>query len=323
MNMISEGYTGRKGKGGFYRLNREGGKKVKESINLQTGDYAPSRSAELASVRAASKGGLQALVTHEDKGGQYAWRVLSQVLSYAASLVPEIADDVQAVDSAMRLGYNWKFGPFELIDQLGAGAFADRLAAEGRSVPPILEQAREGGFYKEQDAQLYYLDHSGTYQPLVRPEGVLLLSDIKRDQKPLLKNASASLWDIGDGVICLEFTSKMNALDPLILEMIQRAVELVSSQHKALVIYNEGSNFSVGANLGLLLFTANMAGWQQIEEMVAQGQNTYKQLKYAPFPVVGAPSGMALGVAVKSCCIAMRCRRMRKPIPVWWKWALA
>ncbi|MEZ5537228.1 MAG: 3-hydroxyacyl-CoA dehydrogenase NAD-binding domain-containing protein [Thiolinea sp.] len=302
--MIADGYTGRKGKGGFYRLNRDGGRKVKESINLQTGEYAPSKAARLASVDTARKGGLQALVSHEDKGGQYAWRVLSQVLSYAASLVPEIADDVHAVDTAMKLGYNWKFGPFELIDQLGAAAFAERLRAENMPVPDMLEKACDSGFYQQQDGQVHYLDHAGEARLLERGDGVLLLSDIKLRTEPVAKNGSASLWDIGDGVVCLEFTSKMNALDPQILEMINRAVGLVQSKYKALVIYNEGSNFSVGANLGLLLFSANIAAWSQIEEMVAAGQNTYKKLKYAPFPVVGAPSGMALG---GGCEILLHC----------------
>ena len=293
--MIADGYTGRKGKGGFYRLNRAGGKKVKESVDLQTGEYAPSTKARLASIKASRKGGLQALVSHEDKGGQYAWSVLSQVLSYSASLVPEIADDVYAVDEAMKLGYNWKFGPFELIDQLGAGEFADRLAAEGSAVPPILEKARDGGFYKIEEANIYYLDHAGTYQQLERGDGVLLLKDIKLGSKPIMKNASASLWDIGDGVVCLEYHTKMNSMDPQILEMIGKSVGLVKKKYKALVIYNEGSNFCAGANLGLLLFAANIAAWSQVEEMITAGQDAYKALKYAPFPVVSAPSGMALG----------------------------
>ncbi len=304
IRMIADGYTGRKGKGGFYRLNRDGGKKIKESINLQTGEYAPSLKARLDSVRAASKGGLRALVSHEDKGGQYAWRVLSQVLSYAALLVPEIAGDVQAVDRAMKLGYNWKYGPFELVDQLGAAEFADRLAAEGLLVPPLLERARDSGFYQQQDGRIHYLNGAGETQLLQRDNGVLLLSDIKLQRDPLAKNASASLWDIGDGVVCLEFTSKMNALDPQILEMVNRAVALVQSRFKALVIYNEGNNFSVGANLDLLLSAANIAAWQQAREIVEAGQDAYKRLKFAPFPVVGAPSGMALG---GGCEILLHC----------------
>ncbi|HPQ94778.1 MAG TPA: 3-hydroxyacyl-CoA dehydrogenase NAD-binding domain-containing protein, partial [Thiolinea sp.] len=294
--MIRDGYTGRKGKGGFYRLNRSHGQKLKESIDLASGEYHASVPANLASVKASARGGLGALIGHPDQGGQYAWRVLSQVLAYAAALVPQIADDITAVDKAMRLGFNWKFGPFELIDQIGAAHFAEKLATDNQPVPALLQQAAAaGGFYRVQDGQLEYLDTAGPYRTLERPEGVLLLEDIKRASQPLLKNASASLWDIGDGVVCLEFTSKMNALDPQILELAMQAIPLVKSRYKALVIYNEGSNFSVGANLGLLLFSANMASWQQIESMIEAGQNTYTALRYAPFPVVGAPSGMALG----------------------------
>ncbi len=301
--MIQDGYTGRKGKGGFYRLNRVGSEKIKESINLQTGEYSKSREGRLESVANTRK--LADLVSYPDKGGQYAWKVLSQVLSYAASLVPAIADDIHSVDTAMRLGYNWKYGPFELMDQLGAQALAERLAAEGSAVPALLKLTAEvGSFYRVQEGKLQYLTTVGQYQTIERPAGVLLLEDIKRTSKPVAKNASASLWDIGDGVLCLEFTSKMNAMDPQILGMIQQAIGIISKNYKALVIYNEGSNFSVGANLGLLLFAANIASWEQIEGMVKGGQDTYKAMKYAPFPIVGAPAGMALG---GGCEVLLHC----------------
>ncbi|WP_020558669.1 3-hydroxyacyl-CoA dehydrogenase/enoyl-CoA hydratase family protein [Thiofilum flexile] len=302
--MIKDGYTGRKGKGGFYRINRAGGQKVKESLNLKTGDYAPSVEARLDSLK-ESKAGLAALVVYPDRGGQYAWKVLSQVLSYAASLVPTIADQIPAVDEAMRLGYNWKYGPFELIDQLGAKRFAERLQAEGLPVPALVTQAAQvGSFYRVQEGQLEYLNTNGTYQPLPRAAGVVLLSDIKLRSKPVLRNGSASVWDIGDGVLCLEFTSKMNSMDPQIMEMIGKTIALVKRSYKALVVYNEGSNFSVGANIGLLLFGANIATWDQIEALIKSGQDTYKALKYAPFPVVGAPAGMALG---GGCEILLHC----------------
>jgi len=294
-NMIADGYTGRKGKGGFYRLNREGGKKVKESLNLNTGEYAPSVKASLSSVGASRRGGLKALVTHADKGGKYAERVLVQVLGYAASLVPEIADNILAVDEAMKLGYAWKYGPFELIDQLGSDWLIDKLEADGTAVPPVLINARSEGFYRVLEGQLQYMALDGSYQDVVRPDGVLLLADVKRHSQPLAKNGSASLWDIGDGVVCLEYTSKMNAMDPDILALMRETIEIVNRGYKALVLHNEGTNYSVGANLGLLLFAANLTTWEQIEEMIEGGQETFKALKYAPFPVIGAPSGMALG----------------------------
>ncbi|WP_135078443.1 3-hydroxyacyl-CoA dehydrogenase/enoyl-CoA hydratase family protein [Terasakiella sp. SH-1] len=292
--MIAEGYTGRKGKGGFYRLNREGGQKVKEGIDLQTGEYRPTLKSKLSSGRIKVTN-LQKLVTHKDKGGNYAWRVLAHTLSYAAMLVGEAADDIASVDEAMRLGYNWKFGPFELIDKLGADWFADKLAEEGFEVPAILQTARGKSFYRVEGGKLQYLTMEGTYTDLIRPDGVMMLSDIKLTSKPVLKNASAALWDIGDGVVCFEFTSKMNALDPETLGLLAKTIAVVQKNYKALVIYNEGSNFSVGANLGLAVFAANIAAWGEIEKIVKNGQETYMALKYAPFPVVSAPSGMALG----------------------------
>ena len=294
--LIAEGYTGRKGKGGFYRLNKADGGRVKEAVDLTTGDYAPADKPSLASVSAARRGGAKALVAHPDKGGQFAWAVMSQTLAYAASLVPEIADDIPSVDRAMRLGYNWKAGPFELLDQLGAGDVAARLKEEGRAVPPLLQKAAEaGGFYRVKDGRLQYLTVAGSYADLERPEGVLLLSDVKLKGAPLARNGSASLWDIGDGVVCLEVHTKMNTMDPEVFKIIGKAIELVPKQHKALIIYNEGTHFSAGANLGLAMFAANVGAWPTIEDMVAEGQKVYTALKRAPFPVVAAPSGLALG----------------------------
>ncbi|MFV3128673.1 3-hydroxyacyl-CoA dehydrogenase NAD-binding domain-containing protein [Niveispirillum sp. KHB5.9] len=295
--MIADGYTGRKGKGGFYRQAKlPDGRRVKEALDLSTGSYRASEKASLASANAK---GLKALVETGDKGGAYAWRVLSQALSYAADLVPQIAEQITAVDEAMRLGYNWKSGPFELIDQLGTGWFAEKLAAEGKAVPHMVKVAAGRPFYKVDGSKLLFLGTDGEYAEVKRAEGVLLLTDIKRGSKPVAKNGSASLWDIGDGVLCLEFTSKMNALDADIMALIRKAIGIIgdgkSGPYKALVVHNEASNFSVGANLGLALFAINIGLWPQIEASIADGQQTYKALKYAPFPTVSAPSGMALG----------------------------
>ena len=291
--MIADGYTGRKGKGGFYRLNRDAGKR-KEAIDLSTGDYRPAIKAPSVSG-AAGKGDLAALIALPGEAGAYAWAILGATLSYAASLVPEIADDIVGVDTAMKLGYNWKFGPFELIDKIGAAKLAERLAAEGRPVPALLTLAGDRSFYRVANGKRQYLGLDGDYHDVVRPEGVLLLEDIKLSSQPLIKNGSAALWDIGDGVVAFEFTGKMNALDGDVMALIGKAIPLVQEKYKALVVYNEGSNFSAGANLGLALFALNIAAWGEIEKLVAGGQEAYKALKYAPFPVVSAPSGMALG----------------------------
>lgn len=290
--MIAEGYTGRKGKGGFYRLNRAGGAKVKEAVDLATGAYRPSRKAEIEGL---SRSDLRTLLSREDRFGRYAFRVMAETLSYAAGLVGEASDDILAIDEAMRLGYNWKWGPFELIDRIGGAWFVEKLAAAGYTLPPLLAGLGARTFYRIEDGRRQALTPSGTYAPVVRPEGVLWLEDIKLATSPLMKNASASLWDIGEGVACLEFTSKGNAMDGEIMALLDKAIDLVERKYKALVIYNEGPNFSVGANLGLALFAANIAAWGEIEKLVEAGQKTYRRLKYAPFPVVSAPSGMALG----------------------------
>jgi 3-hydroxyacyl-CoA dehydrogenase len=291
--MIAEGYTGRKGKGGFYRINKVGGEKIKESLDLQTGDYAPSKAP--GALPGKAERDLSALVSMPGKLGDYAWTILGSVLSYAAKLVGEAADDIVAIDDAMKLGYNWKFGPFELIDRLGPGKLAERLSAEGRPVPALLKAAGTNPFYRVENGQRQYLTADGSYKDVQRAEGVLLLEDIKRGAEPVAKTGSAALWDAGDGVAVLEFTGKMNALDEEVVKLITTAIPIVKAQFKALVIYNEGGNFSVGANLGLAMFAINIAAWSEVDKLIAGGQAAFKALKYAPFPVVGAPSGMAVG----------------------------
>jgi 3-hydroxyacyl-CoA dehydrogenase len=286
--MIAEGYIGRKGKGGFYRKGAAG----RESIDLASGAYRATQKSNLAE---AEQKNLRALLSLDTKPAQYAWRVLGQTLSYAASLVGDAAEDIGAIDTAMRLGYNWRYGPFELIDLLGADWLADKLQADGFKVPAFLAAARGKRFYRLQGETREYLGADGSYHPLTRAPGVLLLEDVKRSKKPVLKNASAAVWDIGDGVLCFEYTSKSNSLDAQNLELLNQTIDMLPKAHKALVIYNEGQNFSAGANLGLGLFAANIAAWGEIEKLVAAGHAVYKKLKYAPFPTVAAPFGMALG----------------------------
>ncbi|MCK8785719.1 3-hydroxyacyl-CoA dehydrogenase/enoyl-CoA hydratase family protein [Roseomonas sp. NAR14] len=304
--LIAAGRTGRKsGKGGFYTRAKDAeGNSLKRAIDLWTGEDRPSAKPSLESLDLGSRN-LRALAEHPDRGGRYARAVLLDTLAYAASLVPEIADDVTAVDAAMRLGYAWKYGPFELIDRLGPGWLAAALRAADRPVPPLLELAGERPFYRTEAGTLQFLGLDGDYHDVVRPEGVLLLADVKRRSKPLARNGSASLWDIGDGVACLEFHTKMNAMDPDILALIGKAVGMGrKGAFRALVIHNEGSHFSAGANLGLALFAANIAAWGEIEGLVEGGQKAYRALREAPFPVVGAPSGMALG---GGCEVLLHC----------------
>ncbi|HLG86441.1 MAG TPA: 3-hydroxyacyl-CoA dehydrogenase NAD-binding domain-containing protein [Alphaproteobacteria bacterium] len=299
--MIETGYTGRKGKGGFYRMTKKGAERLKEAIDLQTGEYRPTRTSIIPSLEAAladRKTGLKTLLSADDKGARFAWGMLGPTFAYAADLVGEIADTLVEVDAAMRFGYGWKFGPFELMDQLGADWLAKRYAATGRKVPKLVALANGRSFYRVEGGKLQFLSLEGEYREVVRPKGVLLLQDIKRASKPVAKNGSASLWDIGDGVLCLEFHSKANSLDPDIMAMIGTAMSTIGDgkgKWKALVVANDADNFSVGANLGLVIFAINIGLYDQLEQMIGLGQMTYKALKHAPFPVVSAPAGRALG----------------------------
>jgi len=293
--MIADGYTGRKGKGGFYRIDKQGEKKIKQVIDLKTGEYhAQGGKVDLGSV-SAGKAGLRAVVESKDIGGEYAWAVLSPTLHYCAMLIPEIADNITAVDDAMRMGYNWKFGPFEMIDKLGVDWVADKWKAEGKTVPAIIENARGKTLYKTESSKREVFTLAGNYTLIVPPEGSLMLADAKLGKKPVLKNGSASVWDLGDGIACFELTSKMNSIDLDILDLIEKTIELVKKDFKGLVIGNDGDNFSVGANLALMLMAANMAAWKDISEMIKRGQHAMMGLKFSPFPVVSSVSGMALG----------------------------
>ncbi len=306
-DMIDAGHTGRKGKGGFYRLNPDApkGKKEKQALSLSNdifneGQYAKADKPKLKSVSAGKKG-LKAVVTMDDEGGKYAWEVLKQTLSYAAQLVGEIAETVHEIDEGMKLGYNWKNGPFGMIDALGPAWFAARLEKAGMSVPDILLAVGDGTFYRIEDGKQQYFGDDGKggygYHDVVRPDGVLLLSDVKLTSEPVLNNGSAKVWDIGDGVLCFEKVSKMNTFDEEIFNLLEQTNKFISKSddYRALVVYNEASHFSAGANLGLAIFMINIAMWQQVEGFVARGQKTFMDLKFSDFPVVSAPSGMALG----------------------------
>lgn len=293
-DMIKNGYTGRKGKGGFYRRND---KKEDFAIDLKTGAERPKKKAKMQAAENAKKGGLKALVETRDKGGDYAWAVLKQTLIYTAEHALDIAQSIVDVDTAMKLGYNWKWGPFEMLDKMGVDYFIARVRAEGGDVPALLKKAESRSFYRTENGRLQYLDGNGAYQDVVRPDGVLLLEDIKRASKPVAKNFSASLWDIGDGVLCLEFTSKMNSLDFFSLRMVHKACDIIEKKDKfkALVVHNDADDFSVGANIGVAMYAAKIKQYWLIDMMVKAGQKAYKRLKYASFPVVSAPSGKALG----------------------------
>ena len=305
-SMIKEGYTGRKGKGGFYRLNREGGGKVKEARNLLTGEYAPAnRRAGFSSAKMVKQGILR-MLDHHDQGAAFVTEILLDTLSYAAYLVPEVTDDISAIDGAMKVGFNWKRGPFEIIDEIGASELVKRLEAVGKPIPSLLQKAAHAGsFYKIEDGNIHRLNTDGEYVVINRLTDTLTVTDLKRRGKPIRRNGSASLWDAGDGVLLVEYHSKMNAMDPFSMEILQNAVYLSEEDDwKAIVIANDGKNFSAGANLGLALFAANLGAWKDVENFIVLGQETYQELKYAPVPVVAASTGVCVG---GGCEVLMHC----------------
>ena len=295
--MISTGFTGRKGKGGFYRLNKERKRKIKESRNLSNGEYSPvDKNTHFTSAK-LGKQGISAVLDFPDKGAEFVSEVLIDTLAYAAYIVPEVSDDIHSIDQAMKVGYNWKMGPFEIIDSIGINNFISRLKSVGKNIPELLLTAQKNGsFYSVKDGEIHRIFPEGQILPVSSSENKLTVSDIKRRKKPILRNPSASIWDMDDQILLVEYHSKMNAVDPLIIEMLGNVVKLAESgDWKGIVIGNDGTNFCAGANLGLVLFAINLSAWKDVEDFIKSGQEAYKSIKFCNVPVVAAPSGMCLG----------------------------
>lgn len=304
MQMVEKGYTGRKGLGGFFRMNKDGGKRVKEALNLETGEYHVARKPKFGSVDAARKGGPRATLEFGDKSAAMSWEWISQTLTYCADLAFAICDGIQATDDGMKMGYGWKWGPFELMDQIGPKWIADKLASEGRAVPALLETVGDGTFYKVEHGALMVMNADGSYNAVKRADGVLLLSDIKLTSEPVYKNRAASVWDIGDGVLNVEFHTKMNAFEEGHMKALGKAMDMIENddQYVAMTIYNEDPRaFSAGANIGEALFAANIAMWPAIQMSIAGGQKVFQRLRFSNFPVVAAPAGLALGGGCEVC----------------------
>ncbi len=298
-DLVSRGHTGNKGGAGFYRVREVDGVPRREALDLASGEYRPVTRPQPDAAVAAESGGLRALVEHPDAGGRFAWRVLARTLSYAASLIPEVADGPLPVDEAMKLGYSWGEGPFEMLDTLGPGWFRDRLRAEGMPVPPALDALleRDAGatFYRAHDARVQQFSPGHGYVDLERAPGVVRLQDLKRTRRRLLGNDAASLWDVGDGVACVEFHSKANALSPASMEILAASVERAGAGHAALLVYNEAPHFSVGFNLEFVRECMRTRAWSALDEGLRDFQDACRACARAPIPVVGAPSGLGLG----------------------------
>jgi len=293
--LVRAGRTGNKSGAGFYRSRARDGEPVREALDLPSGEYHPARRAQPQAARAAERGGLRALVSHPDACGRFAARVLSRTLAYAASLLPEVTDRPQPVDEAMQLGYSWQRGPFEMIDELGAGWLRERLAADGRGVPPVLAVPGGARFYRVRDGALEQRDAAGRMVAVERPPGVIHLGDLRRTRARIAGNDAASLWDVGEGVACLAFHTKANALSPRSMEALADALERTARGHAALLLHGDGPHFSVGFDLGFVLDCIARRAWSALDEALRAFQDTCRGCRDAPVPVVGAAAGLALG----------------------------
>ena len=293
--LVAGGRTGNKTGAGFYREVRENGESLRQALDLGGGGYRPATRPRLAAAQAGETEGLRALVEYPDKYGRFAWRVLARTLAYAASLLPEVGTRIAPLDEAMKLGYSWSRGPFEMIDELGAAWFGDRLRAEGMSVPPIVEMAADSSLYRTAGDHLEHLGYDGRYHVLTRAPGVQRLGDVRRKTAPVIENDAASLWDVGGGVACLEFHTKANALVPDSMACLRESLSVVEERFTALLVHNDAPHFSVGFNLEFALTHAQRGAWGTLDEALREFQETTLAMRYAPFPVVAAPAGTSLG----------------------------
>ncbi|MBI1909901.1 MAG: hypothetical protein HYS22_07015 [Deltaproteobacteria bacterium] len=303
--MVEKRLLGEKTGQGFYKkVKKQDGSSEILSLDLQTLEYRPQEKVRYDSLGAIKNieeldEKFKTLVGSEDRAGQLAWRSTRDVLIYAANRIPEIADDIGNIDNAMKWGFNWELGPFETWDLLGVAATAERIKKEGLPVPKIIEQVLqkgEGRFYKKEGSGNLYFDAASlSYKPVPERVGVVLLSSLKEQKRVVKAGASASLIDIGDGVFCVEFHSKMNAIDDDIIGMLNFGLDTVEKSGIGLVVTNEAVNFSVGANLLLMFMEAQNKNWAGIEKVVCDFQNVNLRMKYAKKPVVVAPFGLTLG----------------------------
>ena len=267
--LIESGYTGRKGKGGFYRMNKTGAAKVMEAINLETGDYFPSKKIDVKSDKVDLKG----LIDRNDKYGEYAWSVISKIIKYASSLVPGITKEFNDIDEAMRLGFNWAKGPFEMLEEIGVKTFFDKVDEfKGNNFLESLSKTKNEDFYGER--QKY--------------TNIETLGKVKKTASSLDGNDSAKIYRFNDYNI-VEFTTKANALDYDSMDALKKATD------KPLVIINESMQFSAGVNLTYTMQFADKKDFKSIEKFIKYFQETCKHLKYSKYPVISAPSGLTLG----------------------------
>ncbi|HEX3877928.1 MAG TPA: 3-hydroxyacyl-CoA dehydrogenase/enoyl-CoA hydratase family protein [Bryobacteraceae bacterium] len=306
--MIDRGWLGEKRGQGFYKRVGKGEDKEIHAIDRKTLEYHPAQkvkfpTAEGARVIEDLPQRLRTLVASTDPVGNFLWRLYRDFFIYSAQMIPEISDRIVEIDRAMRWGFAFQLGPFETWDALGFRATAERMAKDGGTLPDNIERMLASGansFYETLDragepGQRYFDLGAATFRDLEPRPGVIVLSDLKRAREVVKQNPGASLVDLGDGVLCLEFHSKMNTLGEDAIQMVAAAIEEMSSGCEALVIGNQGEHFSAGANLMMVLLAAQEGEWDELDRAVRRFQQANMALKYAPKPVLSAPFGMTLG----------------------------
>jgi len=295
--MIEEGHLGNKGnKGGFYRLQDPADGTSKQTLDFDRFSYRDfDRSKPKAAVDAELAGDFTLLLAQDDKYGQYAWEILANTLCYAADLVPDVNDSLVAVDDAMKLGYNWLQGPFEMIDAIGADRFIERLEKENRRIPDFLRAAGGRTFYRVHGGALQYLCANGSYENLQRADGVIRFSERRRTLEPIIENGKASYFGLPRELGLVEFHSKANTLDGESMHLLADAVQHASENFQGLIIHNDAQHFSCGVNLEGVREFIVQEDWDGIDKFLDHFQQTCLSLKHAPIPVVAAPSGLSLG----------------------------
>lgn len=308
--MAKRGWLGDKTGQGFYKKVK--GEREKEilTLDVNTLEYRARQKARFASLEMGkaiedTRDRLRAVVgpvlegQKGDKAQQFVWGSLSEMCLYAARRVPEISDNVVDVDRALRWGFAWELGPFEIMDAIGVKAFAGQVQKEGRTLPPVIERVLASGrkgFYESEKGTTTVFDiGSGTSKKVEEPKGVIILKSLKDAGREVERNSGASLIDLGDGVVCCEFHAKMNAIGADLIAMLHKGLKRLETDFDAMVIANQAVNFSVGANLMLVLVGAQEQEWDELHMAVKQFQNINLAIKYAPKPVVAAPQGLALG----------------------------
>ncbi|MGZ3494974.1 MAG: 3-hydroxyacyl-CoA dehydrogenase/enoyl-CoA hydratase family protein, partial [Thermodesulfobacteriota bacterium] len=308
--MIKNQWLGQKTKQGFYKKVKKEGKEETLVLDYEKLDYRPQQKANLPSVEMGKniddiRERIKTLVATPDRGGQFAWKILKKTLLYSAEKIPEVSDDIINIDRAMKWGYNWELGPFEIWDAIGLKSSVKRMEKEGEVIPPLVGQLLNKGyssFYDKKDGRVSYFDlGAGQHRQIEEKPEIILLPSLKDRNKTVLSNAGASLIDIGDGVACLEFHSKMNTIGADTILMIRDSLNQVREKFEGLVIGNQAENFSAGANLMLVLFEIQDENWDDIEYSVKAFQDALMAVKYFEKPVVAAPFGLTLAGGCEVC----------------------